>query len=148
MPTLLHNKVAMNIVDGIREQLRSIASGVGKAAAFAQKIDHSPGVIIFDDPDFDRHDPDASFRHYEAKYPGVIIEISYTQKRKDLLRLADDYILGSDARVRVVVGVDLDYRGKMATLSIWRPRIEINDAGEEELIAHQTVSDQVFPVDH
>jgi hypothetical protein len=74
----------------------------------------------------------------------VVIEISYSQKRKDLPRLADDYILGSDARIRAVVGVDVDYRGKMATLSIWRPQIEINDAGEEELVAFRTLTDQVF----
>jgi hypothetical protein len=74
----------------------------------------------------------------------VVIEVSYSQKRKDLPRLADDYILGSDARIRAVVGVDVDYRGKMATLSIWRPQIEINDAGEEESVAFRTLIDQVF----
>ncbi|KIX04766.1 uncharacterized protein Z518_05636 [Rhinocladiella mackenziei CBS 650.93] len=76
-------------------------------------------------------------RHIKAKYPGVVIEVSHPQKRRDLPRLADDYILGSDAEIRVVVGLDLDYRGKMATVSIWRPRIQVNAAGEEELVAHK-----------
>jgi hypothetical protein len=43
-----------------------------------------------------RHEPDAVFEHLEAQYPGVVIEASFTQKRKDLPRLADSYILGSD----------------------------------------------------
>jgi hypothetical protein len=78
-------------------------------------------------------------------YPGVVVEVSYSQKRRDLSRLADDYILGSDAEIRAVVGIDLDYRGgKRATLSVWCPRIEINDAGEKELVAHQTLSDLVY----
>jgi len=75
----------------------------------------------------------------------VVIEVSYSQKRRDLSRLADDYILGSDAEICTVVGIDLDYGGgKKATVSIWRPRIEINDAGEKELVAHQTLSDLVY----
>jgi len=57
--------------------------------------------------------------------------------------LADDYILGSDGNIRAVVGVDVDYTGKRATLLIWRPRFRTNDAGEEELDAYQTLADQV-----
>jgi hypothetical protein len=38
----------------------------------------------------------------------------------------------------------VEYRGsKKATLSVWRPRIVSNDVGEEELVAMQTVADQV-----
>lgn len=79
-----------------------------------------------------------------AQYPGVIIEVSYSQKRKDLPRLADDYILGSDRDIRVVIGIDVEYNAsKEATLSVWRPQIVMNDAGEGELCAMQTVADQV-----
>jgi hypothetical protein len=53
----------------------------------------------------------------------------------DLARLADDYILGSDGNIRVVIGLDINYRRKMATLSIWGPRIVSNDNEDEELVA-------------
>jgi hypothetical protein len=64
--------------------------------------------------------------------------------------LADDYILGSDGNIRVVVGLDLEYRGKSdkvapgraATLSIWRPKV-ITDGDTEELTAHQEVVNSV-----
>jgi len=47
-----------------------------------------------------------------------VIEVLYLQKRKDLERLADDYILGSDSDIRVVVGLDIEYKtGKKAPLS-------------------------------
>jgi hypothetical protein len=65
-----------------------------------------------------------------------------TQKRKDLPRLADDYILGSDGNICAVIGLDIEYRGKMATLSVWRPRFSINEDGEEELEDEQTVINQ------
>jgi len=60
--------------------------------------------------------------------------------------ICHDYILGSDGRIRAVVGVDLYYKGKMATVSIWRPRIEINATGKKELVAHRTLSEVFSPM--
>jgi len=85
--------------------LRSIQD---RSAEFANEI--RPGgsaSIKFIDEEYGKHDPDAQFRHSKAQFPGVVIEVSYSQKRKDLERLADDYILGSDSDIRVVVGLDI-----------------------------------------
>ena len=30
---------------------------------------------------FGGHDPDTSFKHLKAQFPGVVIELSYSQKR-------------------------------------------------------------------
>jgi hypothetical protein len=94
MPTLVHEQFIVNIVEEIQGQLKSIE---GASAEFAKEI--SPGgssSIKFSDQEYGKHDPDAQFEHSKAQYPGVVIEVSYSQKRKDLARLADDYILGSD----------------------------------------------------
>ena len=40
----------------------------------------------------------------------MIIEVSYSQKEKYLPQLADNYILGPDAHIKVVVGIDDDKR--------------------------------------
>ena len=70
--------------------------------------------------------------------------VLYAQKRKDLERLADDYIFGSDSDIRVVVGLDFEYKtGKKATLSVWRPNIITNEAGGKELVAQRIVANQV-----
>ncbi|KIX03059.1 uncharacterized protein Z518_06609 [Rhinocladiella mackenziei CBS 650.93] len=42
------------------------------------------------------------------------------------------------------LGLDLDYRGKIVTVSIWRPRIQVNAAGGKELVAHKSSPDQEF----
>jgi hypothetical protein len=145
MPTSLHEVLARKIDDEIGKQLRRIASRPGPTAKFAENIlSLGSTTLIFDD-DFGKHDPDASFGLLGAQYPGVIIEVSYSQKRKDLPRLADDYILGSVGRIRAVVGVDVKYGGKRATLSIWRPGI-VNDTGEEVLMVHEVLSDEVVMV--
>jgi hypothetical protein len=96
-----------------------------------------------------QHEPDISFKHKDAKWPGVLIEISYSQKRKDLSRLADNYIIGSDGNIKVVVGLDIEYRGtQTASLSIWRPQVKVSDEdGQKELIATQTEVDKVSQMD-
>lgn len=142
MPTTLHEGFITSIVDEIQGQLRSIQA---TSAEFAKEIRSGGSASIkFTDKEYGKHDPDAQFRHSQAQFPGVVIEVSYSQKRKDLERLADDYILGSDSDIRVVVGLDIGYKtGKQATLSVWRPSIITNEAGEKELVA-QIVADQVF----
>jgi hypothetical protein len=144
MPSRLHEQLGREISGDIERQLLSIANGTGPAAQFAQNIKPTGSLTLtFDDPQYGKHEPDASFTHSDAQYPGVVIEISYSQKRKDLRRLADDYILGSDGSIHAVVGVDVEYRHKSATLSIWQPRIQVNHSGEKELVAYRTLSNQV-----
>lgn len=39
----------------------------------------------------------------------------------DLARLADDSILGSDGNIRVVIGLDINYRGKLVgCFQVWK----------------------------
>ena len=66
------------------------------------------------------------------------------QKKKDLSRLADAYILGSNADIRVVIGIDVEYKGsEKASISIWCPHIGVDAVGEKELSVVQTVMDKV-----
>jgi hypothetical protein len=147
MPLPIHELLLCPISKEIQRQLSFIASHQDLSAEFAREIEcQRSSTIHFDDSDYGRHDPDDSFAHSKTHYPGVVIEISYSQKRKDLARLADDYILGSDGSIRVVIGLDIEYLGKaaLATLSVWQPRYFTNDDGEEKLQAEQTVINQVY----
>jgi hypothetical protein len=142
MPRLLHDQLAASIVTNLQRQFDSIASGVGPAATFAENILNTNSATI----EFivSSHSPDASFKHVQAKYPGLVMEVSYSQKRQDLPRLAHDYITKSSGNIKVVVGIDLEYRGNMATLSVWRSQIRVNRAGEKRVFVHRTLSNQVW----
>lgn len=51
--------------------------------------------------------------------PTLVIEASHPQKKKALVDLADNYILGTYGSISVVVGIDLDHKQlKEATISI------------------------------
>lgn len=146
MPGSLHESLGSYITQELLRQLGTIAQGSSSSAVFAGNIENSASAeLSFEDTEYGSHRPDASFQHYEAQYPGVILELSYSQKKKDLSRLAHDYILGSDANICVVIGIDVEYKGsKKASVSIWRPHIEVNDAGEKELSVVQTTTDRVY----
>ncbi|KAJ9634095.1 hypothetical protein H2199_009126 [Coniosporium tulheliwenetii] len=155
MPSKLHDRFIGGVAEDIRAQLEEISNGSADSAAaeFARKVkDMRTGrvILLSDDPDVrpSRHEPDASFQHPGAQFPGVVLEVSYSQKRKDLARLADDYILDSDGSVRVVVGLDLEYRdSRRATLSVWRAGI-VTNGEKEELMAIPTIRDEIFRNEH
>jgi hypothetical protein len=141
MPRLLHDQLAGSVADNLGRQLWSIASGTGLAAIFAQEVRNTVSATI----EFpgSPHSPDGSFKHIEAKYPGVVIEVSYSQKKKDLPLLASDYIISSRGSIQAVVGIDLAYTGKQATLWVWRPQIRRNKAGKKAIFIHRAISKQV-----
>ncbi|GAO13113.1 hypothetical protein UVI_02024720 [Ustilaginoidea virens] len=144
MPTHLHEWVMNSVVEELRHQLRKLGAGHGASADFARAVNaRGSPTLDFTKTGYGKHDPDAQFRHSKAQYPGVVIEVSYAQKRKDLGYLAEDYILGSDGNIRVVIGLDVEYNNsKKATLSVWRPGVVQNEAGEPELVARQTITNQ------
>jgi hypothetical protein len=121
---------AAKVVDEIKIQLHGISTNTSnpEIAAIADSAIFYATSRIFlkgdpaDDEEYAKSSPDASLRHKDATYPWVIIETSFSQKRKDLQRLVQDHILGSCGNVKLVVGLDIEYRRlKMATISVWRP---------------------------
>lgn len=76
-----------------------------------------------------RREPDGRFQHWDAAYPGVVLEVSYSQDGRDLKKLASDYILRSNGDIKAVIGVDINY-GRESTASLWRPNY-VEEEGEE-----------------
>ncbi|KAH8695787.1 hypothetical protein GQ44DRAFT_779736 [Phaeosphaeriaceae sp. PMI808] len=159
MPTPIHELFIDRVEDTIRDQLKAIRSGSDRAAIFAKKVQVARSTEIFLPSDSapsitrSKHEPDTCFWHDNAIYPGIVIEISYSQKRKKLGRLAEDYLLGSHASVQVVVGLDIEYGKKdlrKATLSVWRTHV----VNGNEIRVVQEIADEAFrndqgdPTDH
>jgi hypothetical protein len=162
MPTATHERFITSVIQEISRQLQTLAAATDSSIAseFAQQIDSCGSTSISFPDGYGRHDPDGSFGHKQAQYPGVVLEVSYSQKQRDLARLADDYILGSDGNIRAVVGLDIEYQdrsktkskgkdnaSKVATLSVWRPKVTV-DGDEEELSAHREAIDVVSTARH
>ena len=93
------------------------------------------------------HDPDRQFKHNTAKYPGLIIEIAYSQTKtdgeKNLAKLADHYVIESSGNIKMIIGIAAEYgETKRATISIWGPKYGADQEGEY-LATQETVISQV-----
>ncbi|KAJ6057048.1 hypothetical protein N7460_000322 [Penicillium canescens] len=123
-------------------------------ADFAKEVEHfATSRILIPEvtPDgaetYSRREPDASFGHRQAHYPGVIVEVCYSQKSRRVSHLADEYILNTDGSVNAVLAFDIDYKGsKRATVTMWRPEyVTVN--GVEEFRAATVIEAQPFRTD-
>ena len=146
MPTPVHDFFTASVANEISKQLEVIRHRRGAAAEFASRVASGGSARIFlkednldrDDQEpkvFHRREPDGQFQHCDAEYPGVVLEISYSQDGKDLKKLAWDYIQFSNGDIKVVIGIDIKYSNtKEATLSVWRPRYIREDGEELEIL--------------
>jgi len=79
MPGSLHESLESYITQDILRQLDTIAQSGSPSAVFVGDIENSISAEInFEDTKYGSHQPDASFQHFEAQYPGVIFELSYS----------------------------------------------------------------------
>jgi hypothetical protein len=156
MPTTVHEYFSAQVSDEIKRQLKKIAEGKGRVADFAARIssvrsgrihlkefDPDDPVLNFNHPYIQR-EPDDQFQHADAEYPGVVCEVAYSQKGKDLDKAAQVYIPHSNGDVKSVVGFELGYRkSKEARISLWRPRYLKPDGDDLEILEVETVVDHV-----
>ncbi|RSL44543.1 hypothetical protein CEP54_014640 [Fusarium duplospermum] len=137
MPSPTHDFFAMYFRDTVCAQLNKLATdGTDEMKELAMKIESAMGSRVLlkevdDANDEIKREPDILFKYPGTVYPGVVIEVSYSQDGKDLRRLAQDYILYSNADVKLFIGVDLNYHREPSTVSLWRPEIIDSGDGEE-----------------
>ena len=153
MPTRVHELFIDRVEDAIRSQLKAIRGGSDNAARFAQKVWPNRSTVIEfpveDGPTSRKSKYDASFWHDDAQYPGVIIEAAYSQNKKELGRLAEDYLLDSDANVRVVIGLDIEYGKKgsrRAMLLKWRTHLEHTADGDVLRVVQEAANEVYYRI--
>lgn len=150
MPCPLHIVFSADIADDILQQIRQFQRHDGPTGEFTRGLEHYATSRIFlpeetDDGKqvFTRREPDISFGHDGALYPGVILEVCYSQKSKSISYLADDYILNTDGSINMVIALDIDYRGSQrASFTVWRPDYLIAN-GVKELRAKAVIEAEV-----
>lgn len=92
-------------------------------------------------------DPDSQFKHENAKFPGVVIEVAFSQSQKDggkdLGKLAEQYIVESSGNIKTVLGISVAYGStKKAMISTWSPKHGTDEEGAY-LAAEETLASKV-----
>lgn len=147
IPTSTHDIFIELVAQKIGSQLKSVSRRNTDITAILTLIrsESTSDVYLYRheaiDERYPKQSPDASFAHAKSQYPSVVIETSYSQRQKDLMRLADEYVSGSDKNIAMVLGLNIKYgiRSKKASLSIWRPRL-VPDPEKEEGVLLETFS--------
>ncbi|TWU72827.1 hypothetical protein ED733_001653 [Metarhizium rileyi] len=137
MPSPIHSYVASFFQQEVSTELNNaLTNCTNEAKSIAKKIISVQDCRVYlketgDDNGPTKREPDIQFQYSDTTYPSVIGEVSYSQDGKDLRALAQDYILYSDGEVKLVIGLDLNYRNEPSTVSLWRPKFtEIEDGLE------------------
>ena len=147
MPTSTHDIFTELLTEEIGSQQKTVACEDTDIATVPDLVrsESTSDVYLYGheavDERYPKQSPDASFAHAHSQYPSVVIETSYSQCQKDLTRLADEYISGSDGNIAMILGLDIEYGigSKKASLSIWRARL-VPDPEKEEGVLLETFS--------
>ncbi|KAL2349889.1 hypothetical protein BJ546DRAFT_579660 [Cryomyces antarcticus] len=168
MPTRLHDKFIVRVVARLRAQLATLTSansdiretvsrvseGMQWTVPLGSMADSRPeregGEIFNATP----RSPDYVFEYAAARWPPLVLEISYSQKRADMDDLAYSYIRGSSGNIKTVVGLDIEYtppgksqKTKKATLDVWRYGLVRDSDGEEVADCVREVGNEPFRSD-
>ncbi|OAA34769.1 hypothetical protein NOR_08281 [Metarhizium rileyi] len=137
MPSPIHSYVASFFQQEVSTELNNaLTNCTNEAKSIAKKIISVQDCRVYlketgDDNGPTKREPDIQFQYSDTTYPSVIGEVSYSKDGKHLRALAQDYILYSDGEVKLVIGLDLNYRNEPSTVSLWRPKFtEIEDGLE------------------
>jgi hypothetical protein len=161
MPSLVHEIFTARLADGISSAISALAERLGGKAGDALRGISSggsptlklkgPAVLSSSSQDGAEgglvhtwRSSERTFFHEEGlEWPGLVLEVSFRQKGRELERIAEGYVVDSLGGIRCVVGVQLpcirDLRKRTcimgidmtASVSVWRPMVEEDENGEE-----------------
>lgn len=73
--------------------------------------------------------PDKQFFIKGSYFPGIVIEVAYSESFKELRRKAYDLIVGSEGSVQLVIGLEIESEN-LFKLSTWRPEYYRSENGD------------------
>ena len=103
MPSPLHNTLA----GGIGHEI-SIQLGVFRNSPEPKTAELGRSISPTDDVDiefhvgakrFDRRNPDKTYTYAGCNFPGLVIEVAWSQRQLDLAGLAEEYIRRSEGSI-------------------------------------------------
>ncbi|TKA62863.1 hypothetical protein B0A49_13556 [Cryomyces minteri] len=166
MPTLLHERFIVQVVARLRAQLEAIAGANAELRHIVDAVyeqgswtvplgNIAESVPRQEDGEEEKcnnaRSPDHAFGYKDARWPSLVLEVSYSQKRQDLSDIAYNYVQGSGGSIKTVVGLDVEYtrpgkasKTKMATANVWRYKLVRDEEGEKAGDCVQDIKDESF----
>ncbi|TKA59941.1 hypothetical protein B0A49_12710, partial [Cryomyces minteri] len=169
MPTRLHESFIPKVVARLRAQLATLSStnpeirgtvaliGEGNqwTIPLGSMADSQPEREVEEDSNPTKRSPDHCYQYKGGRWPTLVLEVSYSQKREDLDDVAYSFVRGSHGNINTVVGLDVEYKPpekprktKKATLNVWRYARVRNSEGRDVADCVREVQDEPFRSDN
>lgn len=108
MGSYLHNYYVHDLSKSINASLRIHRSGKGLNAQLAQAVRDITFDVRFPEKEGNFR-PDWQWGFMLNPYPGVVLEVGYSQSGIDLQEKAKDYLCESYGEINAVLTVDIEY---------------------------------------
>jgi hypothetical protein len=129
-----HKVFVANITRLIQTKINVLAASGGRVGELMATVE-SRGTTAFRTVDVDLtsavhmhrpHElqPDASWGGKSDAYPGLTVEVAFSQRRSSLVKKINKVLGFSGGHVRCVIGIELGCSGPSTTVQVWRSRIE------------------------
>jgi hypothetical protein len=128
MPSPTHERTVSVFVSRVFQEIALLCPRTTEGKSFSRKIVNRGSSTVEHATLPDKHEPDGSISYDGAQAHGLVLEaVAFPQKGEVLDELAGFYLLDAHRKARVVIGIDIDYKGtKRVTLMTWR----LNDVGD------------------
>ncbi len=146
MPGITHGRFVSRFARVFETKLQQAAT-TPEAEEFCRLVDSRLDAVINLVTEPPRQVfPDASYALKKQHYPGLVVEVSHSQNRKNLSKRAKEIIVMSKCRVDMVVGFDIAYpNSKAVTYSVWRRHRPPNaEGGLDFAVDDNGPHDQVY----
>ncbi|KAF5021479.1 hypothetical protein F66182_6479 [Fusarium sp. NRRL 66182] len=156
MTSPTHDTFVYSLSRSIDQEIQRVGRDNSQVSGFTSQIEGGGSSRIYlgdkeeqdEIPNCLRRQPDGQFRFEGAEFPGVVIEVSYSQDGKQLSKLAKQYINYSEGNIKAVICVDINYGNTQSTVSLWKsqfnPDPESNDPDDYILDYEQAIEAQPF----
>ena len=140
MPSTIHEFVSGKIKDSIKMQLAAIKENSNEPT---KRLIESIGELSSRRIKFHGSDghraPDGQFLIEGSYYPGVVVEVAYSQSFKSLKEKAENFIVGSNGSIQLVIGLETESKTPYQ-ISAWRPGI--TRSGNQDVVTMGAVIEQ------
>ncbi|OAL30150.1 hypothetical protein AYO20_08866 [Fonsecaea nubica] len=121
MPSFTHEYTSRRFHELLKTGLASICHGTPEEGQFMKQIRSGGSSDVDGVQGPSMHEPDDYIFCRGHPFYGLVLEVAYSQKSKELENLARFYLFEADRNVQKVIGISIDYdRSKKVTLHTWQ----------------------------
>ena len=134
MPTKIHEYFAGLVREHLRKQIFKPRGNSLSTVSFLNELIMEGSPLFKSEESKSSHSPDIHISHSRAKFPAIVVEVTHSQSRKNLLRVAHEYMHDFRGNVDTIFGISTVYKSRQATIDVWKTMVNQNVAKQLHIV--------------